>query len=635
MLKNKRIFISGGAGVIGNELIIKLHDLGAILYVGDLKSRPNSWPSSIAYRQGDLNFISREEIELFKPEVFIHLAATFERSNESYDFWGENYWHNIRLSNYLLSLMKDFSSLERVIFASSYLIYNPSLYFFNSPQETAKRLTETDPVLPRNLIGSAKLLHEMELDFLNNYKSDQFTSVCTRIFRGYGKGSKCVISRWIRDLLRGNPIQVYRKEGRFDFIYAEDTAYGIIRLIENYTIKGIVNLGTDNARSIEEVLNILKSHFPDMMVQESEINIPYEASQANMDLLKNKTGWKPQIKLEDAIPRIIKYESDIMNTPKESLHNILITSISKKIPMIEQVTNAARKINSQYKIFGADIDKNVLGVHFVDEFWHIPKIEDLHLDKLISYCRKNKINSIIPTRDGDLIYFAKHKKDLESHNISVMISDLEITEICLDKLKFYDLYNNTGLKIIPTYTDINEIKSKQYVVKEQFGAGSKSVGINLLKDDAIRHSQNLLHPIFQPFIEGREASIDLYVNRNGSIIGIIMRYRDIVINGESQITTTFFDSKLDQLVRQFVNKKPFFGHIVLQIIIDQNNEYNLVECNPRFGGASTLSIAAGLDSFYWFLLEAQKVDISNYFFYHDYTKKIKQVRYPSDKIMIK
>jgi carbamoyl-phosphate synthase large subunit len=32
--------------------------------------------------------------------------------------------------------------------------------------------------------------------------------------------------------------------------------------------------------------------------------------------------------------------------------------------------------------------------------------------------------------------------------------------------------------------------------------------------------------------------------------------------------------------------------------------WSLVECNPRFGGASSLSVEAGLDSFRWFLLEA-------------------------------
>ena len=35
MIKGKRIFISGGNGVIGKELVSKLYSMGAIIFVGD------------------------------------------------------------------------------------------------------------------------------------------------------------------------------------------------------------------------------------------------------------------------------------------------------------------------------------------------------------------------------------------------------------------------------------------------------------------------------------------------------------------------------------------------------------------------------------------------------------------------
>lgn len=111
MLKGKRVFISGGNGVIGKELVSKLHKQGAIIFVGDLKPRPLEMPLDILYRQGDLNYITKQEIEEFAPEYFIHLAATFERSVETYEFWDENHWHNVRLSTYLMTQIKDLPSL--------------------------------------------------------------------------------------------------------------------------------------------------------------------------------------------------------------------------------------------------------------------------------------------------------------------------------------------------------------------------------------------------------------------------------------------------------------------------------------------------------------------------------------------
>ena len=135
MLKNKRIFISGGAGVIGNELVNRLRKIGAIIFVGDLKLKPKHWPNTILYRQGDLNCVSKNEIDSFKPDIFFHLAASFERSIESYDFWDENYHNNVKLTNHLLSIFKDLPYLKKIIFASSYLLYDKSLYSSTKPKK--------------------------------------------------------------------------------------------------------------------------------------------------------------------------------------------------------------------------------------------------------------------------------------------------------------------------------------------------------------------------------------------------------------------------------------------------------------------------------------------------------------------
>ena len=105
-LNRKRIFISGGAGVIGREIVKRLVEKDANVMVGDLLPIPNDFPKEILYRQGDLNFIDQQELDSFNPEIFIHLAATFERSVESYEHWEENFWHNIRLSNHLMSLLR-------------------------------------------------------------------------------------------------------------------------------------------------------------------------------------------------------------------------------------------------------------------------------------------------------------------------------------------------------------------------------------------------------------------------------------------------------------------------------------------------------------------------------------------------
>ena len=75
-----------------------------------------------------------------------------------------------------------------------------------------------------------------------------------------------------------------------------------------------------------------------------------------------------------------------------------------------------------------------------------------------------------------------------------------------------------------------------------------------------------------------------------------------------------------------------FGHAVMQVLVDHRGQYHIIECNTRFGGASTTSISAGLDSFYWFILESNGIDIGKYPF-NRLGHEIKQVRFSQDIII--
>lgn len=631
MLKGKRIFVSGGSGVIGHELVSMLHDKGAIVFVGDLVSRPLDWPEDILYRQGDLNYITKEELDNFAPEIFFHLAASFERSTETYDFWDENFSNNVDLSHHLMTLLKDSPSLKKVVFASSYLIYNQDLYNFEEPASKPYPLKETDPIYPRNLTGCAKLNHEIELKFIEEFKGDKLQIILARIYRSYGKNSRDIVSRWVRDLLADKEITVYHKEDIFDYVYAGDVAEGLLRLSET-DFAGIVNLATGNSRPVSDILVILKKYFPNMHFTDKEFDKPYEGSQADVTLLKKLTGWSPKHKLEDAIPKIIDFEKKHTIADFRTKPHVLITSLSKKIPLAKAVRKALNKYSQEGKLSGADIDQECIGRYFVDDFWVMPKTKDENFNVILKYCKDNKVTGIIPTRDGELMFWSRNKKRLEEENIHVMVSDPEIIDIAVDKLAFYQKCHHLDFPAIETVAHIDDLDCDSYVVKEKFGAGSKSIGINLTQQEAIKHATNLESPIYQPYIKGRELSVDLYVTKKGKAKGAVARERNLVINGESQITTTVANSDLEKVCIEMAEKLGLYGHVIFQVLIDDQNYFHIIECNARFGGASTTGLAAGLDSFYWFLLENDGVDVDDYLFLPA-KSQIKQVRFAEDLIV--
>ena len=311
--------------------------------------------------------------------------------------------------------------------------------------------------------------------------------------------------------------------------------------------------------------------------------------------------------------------------------NVLITSISGKVPLIKAVKKAVRKCHKKGKVIGGDCSDNIVGRYFVDGFWLMPPIEQLNIESLINYCKQNNIKAIIPTRDGELPFFAANANILKENGISIMISSYATVQRCLDKLLFFGVLNDFNYPVIPTVANIDELACESYVAKERYGAGSQNIALDYSKQDAIKHASLLESPIFQPFIEGREVSVDLYIGKDGVCKGVVARTRQLVVNGESQITRTIRDEKIETMCVKIAEQLEIYGHAVFQVLIDNQDNYHIIECNNRFGGASSLGLTAGLDSFYWFLLESNGYSIGPELFIRS-TEEKTQVRYAEDLI---
>ena len=205
---------------------------------------------------------------------------------------------------------------------------------------------------------------------------------------------------------------------------------------------------------------------------------------------------------------------------KTEYGNILITSCGAKVSLINSVKATASKISNRIKVIGGDMSSNVISTYFVDEFWKMPKLNEIEIDEFISKCKSLNVSVIIPSRDGELEFFSKFKSVFLKEGIHVMVSSEKSIKKCMDKLEFS---KNKDLSIIPSSLSIDDLETDRFVVKERFGAGSESIGINLDYSAALTHATSLREPIFQPFISGRELSVDAYIASNQSIKGIIIR----------------------------------------------------------------------------------------------------------------
>jgi carbamoyl-phosphate synthase large subunit len=308
--------------------------------------------------------------------------------------------------------------------------------------------------------------------------------------------------------------------------------------------------------------------------------------------------------------------------------HVLVTSINQKIPLIREARKAASRISPQSRIIGSDLNDRCLGRYFVDDFIAMPPDSKMDLADVLARCRDKGVTAVLPTRDGELMFWSRHKKALAEAGIAVMVAGEQAVEACLDKLLFYRKLHAAGFPVIETAENPEDVKAERLVVKERTGAGSLTIGLDLDHAGAARHGATLKRPIYQPMKQGDEYSVDVYVDAQGKAKGAIARKRVLVIGGQSQVAASRPMKALEDLCRGMAEALGLYGHVIFQAIEDSAGNYHVIECNSRFGGASTLSLAMGLDSFYWFFLEAGGVSLETVPFRRS-GEKI-QVRYPKD-----
>ena len=298
MWSGKKVLVTGGAGVIGRVLVQKLEERGAT--VVSIDREPAKFEKATHYTDNVLGYMLTCE----EQQIVFHLAASFGRTEIEQGFFNENFYNNAGLTHTLLSCDHHW---EKFIFASSYLVYDPLLYLWDDTHF----LKESDRISPRNIVGAAKYYTENELDFV--CQDEKMVGVSARIFRVYGRGSKDIISRVIRKALRGETIEVYGENARFDYIFADDVAEGLIKLAEVDFPTTAVNLGTGKGKSLSEVVAIIREHIPNTKVEHAEkFGHPIENSRADISLLKELTGWTPPTPLEVGIRKVIEYERELL-----------------------------------------------------------------------------------------------------------------------------------------------------------------------------------------------------------------------------------------------------------------------------------------------------------------------------------
>lgn len=281
-------------------------------------------------------------------------------------------------------------------------------------------------------------------------------------------------------------------------------------------------------------------------------------------------------------------------------YNILILSAGRRVELVQSFQKAAKRLNIKSNIVAGDCSKTAPAIYFADRKAILPRIkEDNYIDEIINVCKKENIKLVIPTIDTDLLLLSEERERIESESGAVvLISSTEVISICRDKINTQKFLEENGFKIPKMYSE-EELNSENLQFPLFIKPKSGSSSINTFKvnnlEELTTYRALIKEPIVQDFMEGKEFTVDVFIDFDGNLITVVPRLRMATRSGEISKGKIVKDREIIEDIKRLVEVLKPIGHITVQLM-KTNKGIEYIEINPRFGGGAPMSIQSGADS---------------------------------------
>ncbi|GET20252.1 ATP-grasp domain-containing protein [Prolixibacter denitrificans] len=224
----------------------------------------------------------------------------------------------------------------------------------------------------------------------------------------------------------------------------------------------------------------------------------------------------------------------------------------------------------------------------------LARIEQIH--------RKNPIDVLIPNFDAELFTFIKNESWLRERGIKTFLPEMEsFMERSKDNLSsFGKKYDFKVPKSLPL-TGAHQVD--QLFEELDFPVFVKGKFYDAYKAWDKHEVNTLFHKIsakwglpvmVQEFVEGTEVNVIALGDGKGNTIGAVpMRKTYITDKGKAWGGITIDDEKMLSLTYDIIRKTKWRGGMELEMIRTRDNEYYIIEINPRLPAWLYLAVAAG------------------------------------------
>lgn len=321
-----KIAITGGAGFIGSNLakhFMNEHEVLVIDCFSSNKTFSNGNSRSFGHFKNLIEFngeiycgdvcemATMQKIRDFKPQVIFHEAAISDTTVKEQD---EVLKTNLNSFYDLLEISRDLGA--KLIYASSAATYGNA--------EAPQKVFESED--PNSVYGFSKLM--MDKAAIKFDKKFGTKTIGLRYFNVYGAGefyknstASMVLGFGLQILNKTMPKLFVGSHKIFrDFVYIKDVILAN-ELAMNSTNNGVFNVGTGQARTFQEIADILQKQIG-VDYGNQYIPNPFTTqyqffTQADIEPTKAILGYEPKWSLEDGIkdylPEIIKIHESLQD----------------------------------------------------------------------------------------------------------------------------------------------------------------------------------------------------------------------------------------------------------------------------------------------------------------------------------
>ncbi len=308
---NKKVVVTGGTGLIGIPMVLKLQEAGASVRVVSLDETV-PFSGDVEFLQADLCSFDNCARAVDGADIVFHLAGIKGGIGVGQTRAASFLVKNVLMNTLMMEAARK-ADAGQFVYASSVCIYPPAEVFEEKNAGTGL------PHPSDRFGGMSKLVGEMQIDaYRLQYSLDSFLT--GRITNTYGPydnfnpESALVIPALIQRAFAGeNPLNIWGDgSAQRDFLYSDEAAECLMLMAER-NLAGPYNVASGVPVSVKDIAETVADCVGSFTGR--KVDVVFDASKptgekyriASIDKVKEEMGWEPKVDLSEGIRRTVEW----------------------------------------------------------------------------------------------------------------------------------------------------------------------------------------------------------------------------------------------------------------------------------------------------------------------------------------